>query len=489
MAVGVVIRRAAAAGPPFPEPRPSAQAFFVGLAERGPAVDVLRLTSLAEFESNYGPRPSYGNLYDAIYSYFAEGGGAAYIARVVGPAATEGSLATPLNDRHATTPAPTLQVTAQGPGAWPSDLTVAISDGSVPDTFTLSVAYSGVEVERYANLPDPQAAVARTSGSGWIRVSDLASATAPPLNNPAVTPTPVALSAGTDDRAAVDAAALVAALDRFGDQFGDGAVAIPGGGDATHTGLIAHAQATNRIALLATAEGTTATQLATLANSLDSEYAGLFAPWVNIRDQYGGLISIPPEGYVAAVRARAHRQVGPWQAPAGERARSTTIVSVDQVFDAVTAGALEEAKVNPITPAVSGVRLYGWRSLSSDTENWRLLTGIEVVNRIVVAAGQQLDPLVFSAIDAKGHLLSRVEGVLQGIVAPMAGDGGLYPWIELSGGSGQPVQVDPGYAITTDSSREVASGNRVIATLAVRVSPTAALIELTVTKVGVTRRF
>lgn len=488
MAVGVVIKRTAAAGPPFPEPRPSAHAFFIGLAERGPATDVRRVTSLAEYEAIYGPRPSYGNLYDAVRTFFGEGGGGCYVARVVGPAATEGSLATPLNDR-AETPEPTLQVTAQGPGAWSAGLTVHIADGSVPDTFTLTVAYLGVEVERFANLPDPQAAVARTSGSGWIRVSDLASATVAPDNNPATTPTPIALSAGTDDRASVDAAALVAALARFGEQYGDGAVAIPGGGDSTHAGLIAHAETHNRIALLATAQGTTATQLATLANSLDSEYAGLFAPWVHIRDTYGGLLAVPPEGYIAAARARAHREVGPWQAPAGERARSNMVVSPDQVFDSVTTAALEEAKVNPITPATSGVRLYGWRSLSSDSENWRLLTGAEVVNRIVVAAGQQLDPLVFSAIDARGHLLSRVEGTLQGIVEPMAAAGGLYPWIEQAAATGQPVTVDPGYQITTDSSREVASGNLVIATLAVRVSPTAALIELTVTKVGVTRRF
>jgi phage tail sheath protein FI len=488
VAVGVLIQRTAAAGPPFPEPRPSAQAFFVGLAERGPAVDVVRVTSLADFEAHYGVRPSYGQLYDCVATFFSEGGGAATIARTVGPAATEGSLATPLGDR-AGTPVPTLQITARGPGAWSANVTVAVANGTVPNTFTLSVSYLGIEVERYANMPDPQTAVARTSGSQWVKVADLASATTAPNNNPAVTVSPVALAAGTDDRAAVNAAVLVAALGRFGAQLGDGAVAIPGGGDSTHAGLITHAMATNRTALLASAKGSTSTQLATLANSLNSEYAGLFAPWINVRDAYGGLLAIPPEGYVAAVRARAHREVGPWQAPAGERARSKTVVSPDQTFDSVTAAALEDAKVSPILPAQTGVRLYGWRSLSSDTDNWRLLTGIEVINRIVVAAGAELDPLVFSAIDAKGHLLSRVEGALQGIVAPMAAAGGLYPWIELAAGSGQPVQLDPGYSITTDSTREVASANKVIATLAVRISPTAALIQLTVTKVGVTRRF
>lgn len=487
MPVGVQINRTAAAGPVYPAPTPSATYFAAGLTERGPDVDVSRVTSLAEFEAVYGPRPTYGNLYDDIATYFAEGGSAAQIARVVGPAATEGSLASPLVD-NASVPVATLQVTAQGPGAWSAGLAVDVDAGSVDNTFTLSVLYNDEVVERYANLASPQEAVSRTSGSSWVRLTDLGSTTAPPQNNPAITASPVALAAGSDDRAAVDAAALVAALDRFGAQFGDGAVAIPGGGDAVHAGLIAHASGHNRIALLATTQGLTTSQLATLAASLNTEYAGLFTPWVRIRDAFGGTRAISPEGYVAAARSRAHRQVGPWQAPAGERSRSVSIVAADEIYDQVTAGALNDAKVSPIMPVPGGVRLYGWRSLSADEANWEYLTGAEVINRIVVAAETELDPLVFSSIDAKGHLLSRVEGALQGIVAPLADRNGLFPWVELDAG-GQPVQIDPGYQITTQSSREVASANKVVATLAVRVSPTAALVELTVSKVGVTRRF
>lgn len=488
MAVGVVVTRAAAAGSLFPVPVPSASYFVVGLAARGSSTDIVRVTSMAQFEATFGTRPSYGNLYDDIQTFFSEGGGEAYVARVVGPSATQGSLATPLQDR-AGTPVNTMQVTAKGPGAWSSDVTVSISNGTVTNTFTISVLYQGVEVERYANLASPADAVTKTAGSAWVSVTNLASATAAPNNNPAVTGSPVALSAGTDDRGSVDAAALVAALTRFGPQFGDGCVAIPGGGDATHAGLIAHAKANNRVALLASARGSSSTQLATLANSLDSECAGLFAPWLQIRDAFGGLSSIPPDGYVAAVRARAHREVGPWQAPAGNRARSVVVVAPDQVFDVATSGALEDAKVNPILPVSGGVRLYGWRSLSSDTANWRLLTGIDVINRIVVAAGQELDPYVFSTIDAQGHLLASIEGALTGIVKPMADAGGLYPWIDSDTQGGDPIMRDPGYSVTTDPTREVASANTVKATVAVRVSPTGVLLQLVVTKVGVTRRF
>jgi hypothetical protein len=487
MAVGVTVTRTAAAGSLFPIPVPSASYFVVGLAARGSATDVARVTSLAQFEATFGTRPSYGNLYDDVAMFFAEGGGEAYVARVVGPAATQGSLGTPLVDR-AGTPLSTLQVTAKGPGSWSSDVTVQILAGTVPNTFILSILYLGIEVERYANLSSPQDAVTKTAGSSWVAVTDLASATVAPNNNPAVVG-PVALGAGTDDRSSVNAASLVTALARFGPQYGDGAVAIPGGGDATHAGLISHAKQNNRLAILVSARGSTATQLATLAASYDSEYAGLFGPWVQTRDAFGGLSSIPCDGYIAAVRARAHRDVGPWQAPAGDRARSVVVVAPDQIFDSATSNALEDAKVSPILPVSGGVRLYGWRSLSSDIANWRLLTGIDVINRIVVASQQALDPMVFSTIDARGHLLARVEGALTGLVLPMADAGGLYPWIDADPLGGTPIERDPGFSITTDPSREVASANMVQATCAVRVSPTGALIALTVTKVGVTRRF
>jgi hypothetical protein len=381
-----------------------------------------------------------------------------------------------------------MQVTAKGPGAWSSNVSVQILNGSVANTFILSVLYLGVEVERYANLTSPQDAVTKTAGSAWVTVTDLASATTAPNNNPAVIG-PVALSAGSDDRSSVVAATMVSALDRFGPQLGDGCVAIPGMGDATHVGLLAHAKANNRVALLVSARGSTSSQLATLAAGYDSEYGGLFGPWIQTRDAFGGIRAIPPDGYVAAVRARAHRDTGPWQAPAGDRSRSSIVVAVDQIFDSATVNALEDAKVSPIVPVAGGVRLYGWRSLSSDVANWRLLTGVDTINRIVVASKAELERLLFETIDSKGHLLARVEGALTGIVRPMADQGGLYEWIDADPNGGNPIQRDAGFSITTDPTREVASANMVKATVAVRVSPTGALIQLTVTKVGVTRRF
>lgn len=478
----VVVTTGAVAGPSTPNRAPSSTYFTVGLAERGPTSGAERVTSLQEFVDKFGARPAYGNLYDDIRTFFEEGGTRAYVARVVGPAATTGALATPLQDR-ATTPVATMQVTAKGAGQWSSRVTVEIVDGSIDDTFTLRVLFDGEIVESYVNLRTPQEAVSRSASSAWVVVSDLASASVAPDNNPAVTVSPVALAAGTDDRASVDAAVQTDALTRFTDNLGDGAVAIPGGGDAVHAGLIAHANTYYRTALLSTARGTVVDDLVALAASYDQPRAGLFAPWVQIPDGFGGARAIPPDGYVAGCRARAIEAVGPWQAPAAERARFRFVAAVDQVFSDADSTTLDAGKVS----AIIGNRLYGWRSLSEDTINWFLLTSADVLNHVTVRARDAVAGDVFGVIDAKGHLLASISGKLEGIVAPIASSGGLYPWLDDNTGE----VLDPGYKIVANSSnnpRAVAAQHRVYADVGIRPSPSAAMIFLSVTNAGVLAR-
>lgn len=482
---GVKVLTGAVAGPSAPNRAPSATYFVAGLAERGPTDKPVRVTSLAEFERTFGSRPNYGSLYDDVRMFFEEGGGQAYVLRVVGAAATTGALATPLADRATGTPVPTLQATATGPGAWSSGITVEVVDGSVVDTFTIRVRYLDDVVESWANLRSPQEAVSRSARSNWVRISDLSSATAAPNNNPAVT-APVAVSAGTDDRTSVTATVIVDKLPLFERGLGDGAVAIPGGGDAAHAGLIAHANAYNRTAILASARGALKEDLLDLAASLDSNRAGLFAPWVKVPDAFGGTRAISPEGYIAASRARAHETTGPWRAPAGNIAASRYIVAPDQSFSRADSDEMNSGKVNVIIGTNGGVKNYGYKSLAADTLNWNLLTGADTINRVVTAAEAALEAFVFGVIDAKGHLLASIEGVLEGIVKPMADANGLYPWIDPASGE----QLDPGYKIDTATvnNRETAAANEVYANLAIRVSPAGELVYLTVTKAGVLAR-
>jgi hypothetical protein len=483
---GVVVTTTAVAGPSAPTRAPSSTYFVVGQAERGATDQAVLVNSFPEFEANFGVRTAYGALWDDVRTFFEEGGTRAYVARVVGPAATTGALASALMDQHATTPVATLNVTAAGPGAWSSTAGVRVLAGTTTDTFRLQVLSGGVVVRDYSNLHSPQEAVSRVNSDPlnyFVRLADAASATAAPLNNPAPTAA-LTLAAGTDDRASITATHYTTALTRFTKALGDGAVAVPGIGSSVHAALITHADDNNRIAILAGARGDTQTTLSGLADTADAKRAALYAPWVRVSDGFGGTRAISPEGYVAAVRAKAHETEGPWKAAAGEISKGRYVVAADEEFSSTTAGELDSARVNVIRTIAGSVRVYGARSTSSD-DNWSYITSADTVNRVVVACEQVLEPYVFATIDSSGHLLATMRGSLIGVVQPMADARGLFALYNTVTGD----QIDPGYSVTTDETiNPVASLalNQVYARVGVRPSPTASMVFLTVTKAGVT---
>lgn len=487
---GVQIRTGATSGPAAPGRSPASTFFVVGQAERGPTTAPVRVNSMSEFVRVFGTSTTYSTLYDTLRTFFEEGGSRAYVMRVVGPAATKGQLASSLQDRHATTPVATLSVAAVSEGAWSSRVSVKVLDGAATGVFRLQVLLDGRVVEDYANLHNPAEAVAQINdsprASSYIRLTNMGSATGAPLNNPAVTVSPVTLTAGADDRASIVTGDYTDALTLFTDGLGDGAVSIPGLGSAVHAALIAHADAFNRVALLSAERSADEATLLSTAASLDAARAGLFAPWIKIPDGAGGTKVISPEGYIAAVRARAHDVTGPWRPAAGEVAKARWVLAPDAIFP--NANDLDEGKVNVIVSIAASVRNYGWRSLSQDTLNWRYLSSADLVNRVVVEAKRLLEPYVYAPVDDRGHLLGAIAGTLEGLVKPIADAGGLFGFMEEDE-TGTQVERDPGYKIVVDgalNSRQVLAGNEVYAQLGLRPAPSAALIFLDVTKASVT---
>lgn len=482
---GVSIRTATRSGPATPTVPESGRYFVAAQFERG-RTDVAQLVrSAAELEVLYGGRVAYGSGYDDLRTYFEEGGAEAYVVRVVGPAATTGTLS--LNDRNGVA-VPTIRLDAKGAGAWSAGVTVAVEAGSLPDTYRVRIdgplAY---DTEVYDNLDTPVDAVtAINARSRLVTATDLGSGTAAPNNRPALIAA-TALSAGNDDRAAITASIMGDALDKFGAELGTGAVAIPGYAHSTvGADLMAHAKANRRIALLAPPVGTTVANAIAAADGLlaaDGEHGGLFYPWVRVPTGGGATKLISPEGYVAGVRARAHTQAGPWRAPAGEVAVARYVTGTELAITREDGDQLDEAHVSAIRTIAGTVRLYGWRSLSTDEDNYALLTGRDVLNTVALAAEQRLERFVFQPIDSDGRLLASVAAELVGIVDPYRAAGGLYARV-VDG-----EQLDPGYSIDvgpTVNTEAVLRANTIAAVLALRVSPVGSLIDLTIVKAGLT---
>lgn len=481
-ALGVRVETGSLPGPTERIVVPGGTYFVVGQAERGDTDAPIEVRSLSEYGEKLGGRVTYGALYDDLQTFFAEGGSRALVMRVVGPAATKGT-----RTLNATTGgAPTVVLNAKSAGAWSSTLTVEVAAGVLANTFSVYFRLGGVLVEQYLDQASPAAFVATVNArSSYVTAVDSGNVTAAPGNNPAVLAA-TAFSAGTDDRASITAATYTNALASFPPDLGAGAVAIPGQAiGAVGAGLIAHARANRRIALLATAANTAVATAKTDANALrataGAEHAGLFYPWVRVPDGAGGTRTISPEGYVAAVRARAHRTAGPWRAPAGELAAARHVAGVERELTRAEVDELSDSRVNAIRTVAGSARLYGWRSLSADQVNFVLLTGRDVLNTIAELAGVALERYVFEPVDARGHLFSAIEGELIGILEPMRQAGGLYERIADG------VTIDNGYVVDTGPSVNTAAvlaNNEVRADVAVRVSPVGELITLTVTKVA-----
>jgi hypothetical protein len=479
---GVNVKTAARSGPASEAAPKEARYFVAGLTERGSTVAPIRVRSAAELELVIGGRVTYGAVYDDARTYLEEGGSEVYISRVVGPDATVGTLS--LLDR-ATSAAPALAIDAASVGAWSSRLSVQVQDGSNTNTFRVRVYLDGALVETFDNLGSAQQAVETLAArSEFIRARNLGSVAVFPTNLPAVAG-PTALSAGTDDRAAVTATLVGNALARFTSDLGPGAVACPGYTSAqVGVALRDHAKATRRIALTATASGATIQEATAAADALSSadggEHVGLFYPWISVPSGTGTTKLISPEGYVAACRNRAHREAGPWRAPAGEIATASYVLGVERELTRSEGDQLDEERVSAIRTIAGSTRLYGWRSLSTDEANYALLTGRDMLNLLAGEAEARLEQYVFSTIDGRGHLFRDIEAELVGLLDPLRALGGLYERLAEDG-----TELDPGYSVDVGpavNTPTVLQRNEVRANVAARVSPVGQLITVTIVK-------
>lgn len=477
---GVVVTTATQSGPSAPLRAASGQLFVVGLTERGSTTDPILLRGKADMSRLLGTRVSYGAVWDCVSTFFDEGGQQCYVSRIVGTTPTLGTLT--LVDR-AGSPLNTVRVDAANAGAWSTQVKIEVVAGSLANTYRINVYLNDVLVEYYNNLATPDDAVSRFAQSPFIRCVNLNSATAAPNNNPALL-APTALSAGNDDRGTVVAANYVTGLTKFVRELGDGAVAIPGQSvNAIWVGINNHCIANNRIGLLAAARNDSVSTLQTRGTELNSEFVGVFAPWIRISDGANGYYAISPEGYVAATRARAHDLEGPWRAPAGVLSQARVVLEPDQKFTKSESDSLDAARVSVIRTLANTTRLYGWRSLSANEADYAYLKDRDVLNYLVTQCERALEPYVFDTIDAKGQLLSAVNAALVGVVEPIRGAGGLFERIDPLTGQ----MIDPGYKVVTGSEVNTTvtlATNTVNAVVYVRISPTGALIKLTIVKVG-----
>ena len=493
---GVVISTAVRTGPTGNTVRETSQAFFVGLAQRGPTDEAIKINSQEEYEAQYGGYVSYGYLHDTVQAFFEEGGTQCYIARVVGPGATTGFLTIQDDDPQGTGALDSITITANGAGAWSTDITVLVTAGITAGTRTMLIYNDGDVIYSTGDVATP-AAMAGKINSDAI-ASNYVTAEAIGENLPEVTApaTPVALSAGNDDQANITTTEHNAALNLFLDSLGAGVVANPeSSADAVKFALIDHANANNRIAYLFEASGTlmestvvddiTDKARAITAARENTEHAQLIFPWVYKPTATAGVTRLcPPVGYAAGARARAHNQIGPQQVGAGIISSARFITGLEYNINKTQGDRLDDARVVALRRINNAIRIYGARTLSADTSNFRYITGQDVVNHVVVEANRALEDLLFSTIDGRNNIFASVEAKMIAILEPLRLAGALYEAFDSNG-----KRIDYGYTVKCDASlnpvTQLADG-LVKAKVGVRVSSVGDKIEVDIVKSNLT---
>ena len=482
---GINISTAVRTGPSVTLFNAASQAFFVGKAQRGPSAEAVLILSLEQFESTFGGYQTGNLLYPTVEAFFEEGGTQCYVARVVGTSATTGFLA--LND---STSNETIRLTANGPGTWSTTISASVVAGTVGGSFVVKIFSDGVQVATTGNCLTREQAVGKINlhaeASKYV-VATLGADTSNPVAAVAT-----ALSAGADDIGTVSATSYVTALALFNDSLGTGAVACPENqSDIVIAGLISHANEYNRIAILHGESSHTIAQAKTHVmdivadNPLNLEHAAYYYPWVFAPTAVNGVNRIiPPDGYVCGKRSRSINTSGAHIPSAGANSEANFVNGVLVDIDRTNGNALDDEGVNAIRIISNSVRIYGARSLSQDTTNFRYITSQDIVNSVVTDAYRALEPLVFSAIDGRGGIFAAVESRLISILESYRLSGALFEAFTPNG-----TRIDYGYTVRCDaklnSTTDLASG-KIKAKVGIRVSSVGDRIEVEIIKSSLT---
>ena len=110
-------------------------AAFIGIADRGPTDETLRITSWSQFQTHYGSFMADSDLAYAVFGFFSNGGTACYVVRV-----NRGDASFAKTDLLKTNGNASMSVRAISPGGWGNNLRIGISDGNNDPTHEFNFA-------------------------------------------------------------------------------------------------------------------------------------------------------------------------------------------------------------------------------------------------------------------------------------------------------------------------------------------------------------
>jgi phage tail sheath protein FI len=408
-------------------PRPiegvgTACAAFVGLAPNGPPNQPVLVTNWAQYVNTFGSLDESGKrnphmpgtyLSHSVYGYFLNGGGRAYVTRVV--PAKNGHSKNGHELPHVQLPSKSSKalpsLTFKSKNATPSqdievEVSPAVGDGQPEGTFTVKIR-SGGDEESFENVGFGRKAT-RNVTETINQTSKLVTVVEEQFQGTLAERVPEASTyfiraqaAQTQDLVKVDdfAGDVVERTGLEGMQIAEDVTMVCApdlmaayqmgaldrdGVKSVQLKMIAHCEMMgDRVAILDPLPDMNPQEVRKWRQDeagYDSKYAALYYPWIKVPGPDNQPMDLPPSGYMAGIWARNDTERGVHKAPANEVIRGALEAAAP-----ITKG--EQDTLNPIgvncIRAFSGrgLRVWGARTLSSDPA-WRYINVRRLFNYI-----------------------------------------------------------------------------------------------------------
>jgi phage tail sheath protein FI len=441
---GVYVEEVASGSQPI-EGVGTAVAAFVGLAEKGPFNEPTLVTNWTQYSTTFGGFVEGTYLSHAVYGFFQNGGGRAYIVRI-GQQSSAGPKARA--ELGAGGAQPPVRVHAQAEGAAGNGLSVEVGDASEPaeDTFKLTVKRGAAVEETFDNVSAKKGktnvATVVNAASKLIQIEEVKGGDlARPANGTynlgggasgGVTRVDAsdyvgdaAKRTGFGGLEAVDPITMVACPDLMA-IYERGMIDLDGV-QAVQTAMMNHCELMgDRVAILDTPPAMNAQQVREWRQDkarYDSKYAALYWPWIKVLDPLSGRnVSVPPSGHIAGLWSRNDDERGVHKAPANEVVRGA--LGLELVMTKGENDLLNPIGVNCIRAFPGrGIRVWGARTLSSEPE-WRYLNVRRLFNFVEESIFEGTQWVVFEPNDQA--LWARVNRTVSSFLFNVWRSGALF---------------------------------------------------------------
>ncbi len=399
------------------------------------------VTNWTQYSQIFGGFADGAFLPDAVYGYFANGGGTCYITslRAIEEGESQAKAASVVVPAGK---AKSFSVTAKTAGPAGNNLTVSVKndvgdDDKPTGTFTLSVAgesKSGLSMKKTdgdnyignvsfdsVDLSDFGTASNAPDDGNY----DLSGGGIPPLTTTDFVGDPAART-GLGGLEALDDVRLVLCPDVMAGY--DGSDDAKERIKAVQEAMITHCELMRyRFAVLDTPPGLNAQQAKEwrMYVNFDTSYAAMYYPWIRIADFSGsGSTSklVPPSGHMVGVYNRTDGERGVHKAPANEVVRGAIDLELN-----LSRG--EQDTLNPIGVNCirafpgRGIRVWGARTLSSDG-SWRYIN----VRRLFIFVEASMDAgLQWVVFEPNDHTLwAKVRRDVSAFLKVVWGSGALF---------------------------------------------------------------